>query len=280
MKVNSYLDAGAFLKDTQEALESNGAVNSLMLGVCQRLARHPEQITIPPCLKAVVDEKGVVLAAMMTPPQKLVVYGRRCGLEVGARLLVEELVGEAWEIPGVLGPQEAARHVVEEWGAVSGTDYHLELQQWVYVLREVKMPVPAHGRLRLAEASDIAWVAPWRYAFHVDIFGAADREAEYRAAESAIARQDMYLWEDKQPVSMAMKTRPTGNGISVSLVYTPPELRGRGFATACVGELSRLLLASGWGYCVLFANVANVTANRVYQKIGYEPVGLYDEYIF
>ena len=79
---------------------------------------------------------------------------------------------------------------------------------------------------------------------------------------------------------MAAKTRPTRNGGSVSLVCTPPDLRGRGYATACVGELSRLLLESGWRYCALFADLANVAANRVYQRVGYEPSCDYDEYVF
>jgi predicted GNAT family acetyltransferase len=79
---------------------------------------------------------------------------------------------------------------------------------------------------------------------------------------------------------MAMKNRPTRNGISVSAVYTPLELRGRGYATACVGALSRMLLASGWGYCALFADLSNTAANCIYERIGYRPACDYDEYVF
>ena len=66
----------------------------------------------------------------------------------------------------------------------------------------------------------------------------------------------------------------------MSLVYTPPEFRRRGYATACVGELSRMLLESGWEFCALFADLANGTANRVYQRIGYRPACDYDQYLF
>jgi len=53
-----------------------------------------------------------------------------------------------------------------------------------------------------------------------------------------------------------------------------------GYATACVGELSRLLLAMGYEFCTLFADAANPTANDIYQKIGYRPLCNYDEYAF
>jgi predicted GNAT family acetyltransferase len=123
-------------------------------------------------------------------------------------------------------------------------------------------------------------VAQWAHGFKVEIFGRADPEEARLGAERRIEAGDIYLWEDLGPVSMAMKSRPTRNGISVSLVYTPPALRGRGYATACVGEFSRLLLDSGWAYCALFADLENAAANRVYQKIGYEPTCEYDEYVF
>jgi predicted GNAT family acetyltransferase len=77
-----------------------------------------------------------------------------------------------------------------------------------------------------------------------------------------------------------MKNRPTRRSICVSHVYTPPELRGKGYATACVAELSRQLLQSGWEFCTLFVDVANLPACRAYQKIGYSLVSEYEEYRF
>jgi hypothetical protein len=280
MKVRTYADAESFLRNTQGELESNEAANSLMLGVCLRLVRYPERVKTRPCLKTVEDEEGLVLAAMMTPPHKLVVYGHQGNLDEGARVLAQDLVSEGWKVPGVVGPREVARRVVEGWVEITGRRYEVERRNRLYQLRKVKSPVPERGRLRLATTADMELVAGWRYEFQVEIFGEADREEVRRAAELGIENGDIYLWEDERPVAMAMKTRPTRNGVSVSLVYTPPELRGRGYATACVGELSRLLLESGWGYCALFADLSNVAANRVYQRIGYEPTCDYDEYVF
>jgi len=280
MKIRTYVDTESFLRKTQSELELDEAANSLMLGVCLRLARCPEQVETNPCLKTIEDQNVLVCAAMMTPPHKLVVFGHQGNLDTGARTLVTNLVSEGWSIPGVMGPEETAERVAKQWAEVIGERYILERRQRVYELRGMATPVPERGRLRLATAADAELVARWRYEFRRGIFGEAEEEEVQRAARRIAEGRDIYLWEDGRPVSMAMKTRPTRKGISISSVYTPPELRRRGYATACVGELSRMLLGEGWEFCALFADLANTPANCVYERIGYKPVCDYDEYVF
>jgi predicted GNAT family acetyltransferase len=89
-----------------------------------------------------------------------------------------------------------------------------------------------------------------------------------------------YLWEDGEPVSLAGCGSPTPNGIRVGPVYTPPARRGRGYASALTAQLTSLLLSSGHRFCFLFTDLANPTSNRIYQRIGYEPVSDVDEYRF
>jgi predicted GNAT family acetyltransferase len=280
MKVRTYSDAESFLRNTRPALELNEAANSLMLGVCERMVRSPEQIEAPPCLKTVEDAAGLVLAAMLTPPHNLVVYGHRGDTAAGARLLVGEIAGEGWAVPGVLGPREVAQEVAKKWQELTGQRYRAGMRQRAYELREVAVPPPQRGRLRPAAAADTELVAGWSYAFQEAIFGQDDREEALGRARRWIEQGAVYLWEDGPPVSTAMWTRPTRRGISVSGVYTPPELRRQGYATACVAELSRLLLAAGRQFCALFADLANPTSNHIYQQIGYQPVCDYDEYLF
>jgi predicted GNAT family acetyltransferase len=68
--------------------------------------------------------------------------------------------------------------------------------------------------------------------------------------------------------------------MAISLVYTPPDLRQRGYATACVASLSQMLLDEGWQFCTLFTDLANPTSNSIYRKIGYKPVGDFHDYLF
>ena len=61
-------------------------------------------------------------------------------------------------------------------------------------------------------------------------------------------------------------------GVRVNFVYTPREYRRRGFASACVADLTQQLLAEGHAFCCLFTDLANPTSNSIYQTIGYRPV--------
>jgi predicted GNAT family acetyltransferase len=54
-------------------------------------------------------------------------------------------------------------------------------------------------------------------------------------------------------------------------VYTAREQRGRGYASAGVAAVSRLLLDRGARVC-LFTDQANPTSNRIYEALGFRPV--------
>jgi uncharacterized protein len=83
----------------------------------------------------------------------------------------------------------------------------------------------------------------------------------------------LWLWEDGEPVSMAGHTGPTPHGIRIGPVYTPPDLRGRGYAGALVGEVTRHLLdEEGFRFCFLFTDLSNPTSNRLYERLEYRPV--------
>ena len=99
-------------------------------------------------------------------------------------------------------------------------------------------------------------------------------------ARQALAGGRAHLWEDGQPVSMAICAGRTPNGQRIALVYTPPEDRGRGYAAACVAALSQSLLDGGARFCFLTADLANPTSNRLYERVGYRHVGDYEDFRF
>jgi predicted GNAT family acetyltransferase len=94
------------------------------------------------------------------------------------------------------------------------------------------------------------------------------------------------LWEDGGvPVSLAGWGGPTPNGIRVGPVYTPPELRGRGYATALSADLSQRLLdgrlfEGGRRFCFLYTDLANPTSNAIYERVGYRRVAESAEIVF
>jgi predicted GNAT family acetyltransferase len=107
-------------------------------------------------------------------------------------------------------------------------------------------------------------------------------EKAEQIADLHITYRRMYLWEvDGKPISMAVgPTRQSQRGGMINFVYTPPEQRRHGYASAVVAALSQHIHDSGKDFCTLFTNLANLTSNSIYRKIGYSPCGDFDELNF
>ena len=288
MNVTSYPSAAAFLTRTQAALEAEEALNSLILGVCLRLARQqkdeakdPRDPTDRPFLATVEDGGRLLLAAMFTPPRHIVLAPLATPATAAISPLVSELRGRNIALPGVLGPAGPARAFAEAWVENTGASYHLQMHQRLHALYEARPVPPVSGDLRTAAESDIDLVTSWVRAFQMEALDESGDEAQTRKiVATRVAAGDYFLWEDGRPVSMALSTRPTRHGVSITAVYTPPALRGRGYATACVAALSRRLLARGYHFCALYTDLANPTSNSIYERIGYRPLADFDLYRF
>ncbi|NJR12386.1 GNAT family N-acetyltransferase [bacterium] len=58
-------------------------------------------------------------------------------------------------------------------------------------------------------------------------------------------------------------------GMRIGGVYTPPEQRGHGYASALTAALSQALLDDGLRFCTLNTDLKNPTSNKIYPAIGY-----------
>jgi len=280
MNATRYENASDFLLATQATLEENEAVNALMLGISSLLKHFPEEIKAAPFFTTVSDVGGLVFAAIMTPPHNIIVYSGRRDCSEAMEIVIRELLANRWNVPGVLGSSEAAEEFAAIWTRVTGVKHQMVMRQRIYELRQVVHPGSIPGRLRVATEDDLPLVTNRTTAFNREALAGRDPRDAKETAKNAIGHGDLYLWEDGTPVSMAARRRPTTHGVAVSFVYTPPEQREKGYATACVAGLSQILLDSGYEFCSLFTDLANPTSNSIYQKIGYVPVCNFMEYVF
>lgn len=63
----------------------------------------------------------------------------------------------------------------------------------------------------------------------------------------------------------------------VGPVFTPPDQRGSGYASALTAHVSAVLLDTGSQVC-LYTERDNPTSNRIYAAIGFEPVADFVRY--
>jgi len=275
-----YADVHQFLQHNQARLEQEESANNLMLGICLRLRRFPERIQTPPLFFS-VSEQGGELVAIQTPPHNLIVHAQGEAAPALAAALAAHLHAHGHNLPGVLGPNAAAGAFAAAWKAAHGCDVVTGMRQRIYELRQViPPPQPPPGSMRPAQMSDSDLLAAWTAAFQAEALGDESRAGLVEATHNRIHDGDLFVWQDGGPVSCALKSRPTPHGATVGMVYTPPELRGRGYASACVAALSQLILDSGKQFCNLFTDLSNPVSNSIYQKVGYRAVCDYLEYHF
>jgi hypothetical protein len=129
MIATTYQNAGEFLAKTQNWLEANETTNSLMLGICLRLRRSPERIKTPPYFITVEDERGLAVVAIMTPPHKIIVYGDRHDPGQALEIIVQDLLTNRWNVPGVFGPSDMAREFADTWTSLAGGNYEEGMQK-------------------------------------------------------------------------------------------------------------------------------------------------------
>jgi predicted GNAT family acetyltransferase len=277
MTLTSFGDASEFLDAARNFLMTREAANNLMLGLALRFAERKQE-TEEHYYAVVRDDDGaVVAAAIMTPPFHLVLTDAP---PEAVEMVARDLLASGRTLPGVLAPPAIAMRMGELWSAETGGRFERAMAQRIYEIEEVIEPRPVGGELRRIGPGDRELAIDWLMAFGAEVGLPGTREGAERAADALIAEERGYLWEDGHPVSMAAWAGPTPGGVRIHAVYTPPELRGGGYASACVAGLSRLLLDSGKRACFLFTDLANPTSNTIYQRIGYRPVCDIDHYRF
>lgn len=272
MRLINHKGAASFLRHAGATLAQDEVTNGLMLGLALRLEREPDRFETAPYLATVEDGEQLVAAALMTPPHGLVVYGGKANLDPALALIAQDIQDGAWPVPSVNGRSDVSVAFAQAWQRLTGRAFHVAMALRVFVLHRVTPPQGVPGHLRQAVADDLDLVEAWTVDFQREALpdepGGVVREQVLRSIEDG----KLYLWIDGAPVSLAGKGRTTAHGVSIGPVYTPPSLRRRGYASACVAALSQLILDGGAQFCTLFTDLANPTSNRIYQMIGYRPV--------
>jgi hypothetical protein len=208
------------------------------------------------------------------PPVPLLISGR--APEMGAALAAT-LAKIGRQVCGVDAPTEVADAFAAAWSRRGGTSVRAHRNCRVYRLAGVpqgtppqgtppqgplsratppqgmaavpgtggwpsaEIPGPA-GRLRVAAAEDQGLLADWLTAFAAE---AAERiSSPSDLAADLISYGGAVFWEEPahQPMALATLTRPVAGTVRIAAVYTLPERRRSGYATALTLAVSRAVL--------------------------------------
>jgi len=266
-------DTAGFLAAAGDFLRADPARNTVMLSVTEDLL-----------LKAAAPSETLfgwwqpdgeqVRAAFMHTPDYPLILSRVSGPAAAA--LARDLTadsGTGRRIPGVNVGQEVADAFAAAWRDRTGAAVAVYRRMRLFRLGELIPPRPwPEGTARLAAGTERDLLARWFGAFAREV-GDPPGQDHSKAAAGRLAYGGITVWEaGGVPVSVVGRTRAVAGMVRVGPVYTPPELRGRGYAGAATAAVSQAALDAGLREVVLYTDLANPTSNALYQRLGYRPV--------
>jgi predicted GNAT family acetyltransferase len=265
--------AGAFLEAT---IERN------VLATVFRISREQGAYGGTAPLYAFHLESGsreLTAVALRTPPWPLLAAGFD-DPDLAAELIYHWTQLDP-DLPGVSAQPATAQAISAAWSKRTGGFAHRQFVEAMHVLQRVTPPAhPAPGQFRPASQADRELLVAWDRDFAVET-GIGTGENAERMVDIRTADNRQMLWErDGAPVSTVAFNPEVAGTVRVGPVYTPPEHRGHGYATAAVAATSQMLLDGGARQCMLFTDLANPISNHIYASVGYVRFGDWEQHGF
>ncbi len=283
MQIRCFDSAAGFYQYVEPFLLEREAEHNRLLNRISGLTHQADGNRPQPYL-AVVEHSGQIVAVALgrlrhnfilssIPPE---------WMDEVIQVLARDLNRLYGTLPGVYAPAPISHAFAQHWHTLTGQPCHLSLSERIFQLEKVIPVQGVPGHLRRATFADHNLLIGWLRDFYRDTANMKDVASLEQTLSNYFTSDErgFYLWETDRGVSMAICAGPTPNGMRIKGLYTPPECRRQGYASACVAALSQLMLDSGRRYCFLFINLNDHISNRISQRLGYYPICDADEYTF
>ena len=278
-------DPGEFLAVAGDALAADPVTSMVLTRVTTRMrdnraAGVPWPTDVPCWWALVLDDDEVAGLAMRTAPFAPFPAYLLPMREDAAAALARELHRRGEEVAAANGALPAVRAFTEETARLAGGSAEVAIHMRLFELGELVPPAPVAGEARMVHRDEMDLVLEWLDLFMADADEMAGRPRGANPHETP-SREDLgrridtgayWFWVDEgRPVNLTVGSAPAFGVSGIGPVFTPEEFRGHGYASAAVAHVSRRLLGTGARVC-LFTDQANPTSNRIYQRLGFEPV--------
>lgn len=193
-------------------------------------------------------------------------------------------------VKGMLGPLGQIDEARQLLGLTKATTIQ-NTREDLFALRLDKIEVPehlsaGHWTSRRPRRNELSQLIDWRVLSKLETGAAAQPDDRNRADAEEIIHaldRDGALWVlevDGRVVSMNSYNATMPDMVQIGGVFTPGDLRGLGFARACVAGSLVAARHAGIKRSVLFTPKKNASAQAAYRAIGFRVVGDYGIVMF
>ena len=273
MRAKLYKKVKDFLDDNDEFLLEKEALTQLIL---VNAKSNEEKETSEDILFGRIENNlGMVkLIFCSVKPRNLIVYDLDKESYESPEFLAEYLIKEKIDISGINANKKVCDKFIAYYKEIKKCEFKEKLAMDIMELRKpnVDMVYPK-GTFREANLSDLDMLIDWEIKFTKEALDEDIKVEDFKEKlTSRIENKQVYLFEDENniPMSMTVMNRQLKKGISISLVYSSKEGRGKGYGLAVVYNVCKEYLNRGNEFCTLFVDKKNPISNGVYKKIGFE----------
>jgi GNAT superfamily N-acetyltransferase len=198
-----------------------------------------------------------------------------------ADILASRCVHESGRpVTGLSGPLAQVRDARRALG-LEGAPAAVEADQVMYALELSELVAPealVEGRVtcRTPLPRERELLCSWRQAYEVEVLGAKNsvqaRDAAARFLDQQIADEAAWVAVARaEPVSLSAFCAVLPDMVQLDGIYTPPRLRGRGYARAAIAGSLQVARERGVQRAVLFT--PSRSAARSYEAVGFRRSG-------
>jgi len=192
-------------------------------------------------------------------------------------------------IGGLIGPHDQVTTARRGLGLMDRPTLVAE-REILYALPLARLtpPLPLlDGRLacRNARAEDLDLLTDWRARYSLEtlreIETAGTRQRNRETIQRYTTRGEQWVLEaEGRLVATSTFNARLADTVQIGGVWTPPDLRGCGYARAVVGGSLLAAREAGIVRAVLFTPETNHAAQRAYESLGFRPIGDYMVAVF
>lgn len=267
MNVRELPDVAALWRVAEVYLSSDPANNTHQLSAAKRImdigARYGERFFAVYADDAPGEFGGLIASAICVDSKALflAVMSPDCASALAAHLRDNDV-----RLTGVIG----RRDVLAAFTDSHALPFSLHVNLMLYQLMSSPDFGRASGEARVATMNDLELLVEWHRAFEIEVGMITVPTPLSERVTRRINDGQLMLWiDDGNPVTMSGANALPAASARIGPVYTPPELRGRGYAQAVTAAASAHVQRDGPRTVFLFTDAVNPASNKAYQRIGF-----------
>ena len=273
-EIRTFESFDAFAHHCQSALMRDECRNNVILGTCHRFRHQPTDVSKYHFMAAIGEDETIISCSLTTPTKTYVTTFIE-QIDAAVKPLADYFDCHRMKLRGVAGEMTTVRRFLDFYPQPILQSKTLLLNV-LETLQSVEL-VP-ESELTLAKLDDLAVLTVWakNFLLDADLLPPRSDEELRTMVKEKIDQKRLYTLtssSEKAALSMAAVTRETEHFAFLSWVYTPADQRGRGYASTTVYRLTELVLRMKKKRCALFSDASNSTSNKIYRRIGYQPLG-------